>query len=294
MVYLITGKSGQVGRALAAVMGEDAVSVDRQELDLADIDSIKNKLDKIKPSVIFNAAAYTSVDKAEDEEDLAGTINADAAEIMADWAFSNNIAFIHYSTDYVYPGTGNKPWNEDNDTAPVNAYGRTKLAGEQKIIELSKKHKAAKFLIFRTSWVYDESGKNFLNTMLRLGKEKEIISVVADQFGAPTYAGDLAINTVAAVKKAILMKEFPSGVYNMCGGGEATWHEFAEEIFRMAEDLGYDLIIRDVKEINTSEFPSRAKRPLNSRLSMDKLEKTFNITMPDWKESLKLCLKRKI
>ncbi len=300
MKYLITGASGQVGNALCDYLGSSAVALDRAEMDLSQPETLAEKLEKYKPEAIINTAAYTAVDKAESEEAYARAINADAVRELARYAFAHNIPLIHYSTDYVFPGTGVKPWKEDDITAPQNAYGRTKLAGEQAIMEeadsLTSLHPhtpTPSYLIFRTSWVYAAAGHNFVNTMLRLGKEREVISVVNDQIGAPTFAGDIASATLAALEKARGMKHFPSGIYHLVNAGEVSWHGFAEEIFRKVLAMGAELAVHEVKYLRSSDYPTPAARPLNSRLDCAKLKATFGIALPDWRDALARCLEGK-
>ncbi len=291
---LITGSNGQVGRAIAKALCTEGIATTRDNINLAEHENIIAQISPFAPKAIINAAAYTAVDKAEEEKELANIINAISVGKLAEYAFSKNIPFIHYSTDYVFRGDDNNQWNENDIPAPKNAYGRTKLAGEQAIIEAAKKYNNPKYLIFRTSWVYDEQGNNFVNTMLRLGKDREVLSVINDQIGAPTYAGDIAKYTIEALNKAADMNEFPSGIYHMCGGGETNWHKFAEEIFRKALELGADLEVKEVREIPTSEYPTPASRPLNSRMDMSKLKKIFDIIMPNWKDALNRCLNKKL
>jgi dTDP-4-dehydrorhamnose reductase len=188
---------------------------------------------------------------------------------------------VHYSTDYVYPGAdgGERAWVESDPTAPLNAYGRTKLAGDEGIARAG-----GKWLIFRTSWVFDETGKNFVNTMLRLGADRPELQVVADQIGAPTYAGDIAWATAQALKSAMAAGTFPSGVYHLCNSGVTSWAGFAREIFAWAQ------ISCRVVEISSTDYPTPARRPLNSRMSLAKLKDTFGIDMPTWQDALARCL----
>ena len=290
MVYLITGVTGQIGHALQNLLKDEAKGISRQQLDFSEPEKIKIKLKEFSPRIIINTAAYTAVDKAEEEEKLAYKINAEAVGQMAEYAFENNITFVHYSTDYVYPGDRKTPWKEDDKTAPLSVYGRSKLAGDESIKKTAEKFENAKWLIFRTSWVYAAEGKNFVNTMLRLGREKEVLSVVSDQIGAPSYAYEIASATVEALKKSEEMKNFPSGIYHLCNRGETSWHGFAEEIYRIANDLGAELKVREVKEIKTADYKTAALRPLNSRLDSTKLSSVFKIIMPSWQDALSRCL----
>lgn len=289
--YLVTGAKGQVGGALCARLGASAIPVDVAEMDLAKPETIAATLARYKPDAILNPAAWTAVDKAEAEESFAQKVNADAVREIARYAFAQHIPLVHYSTDYVFPGSGTAPWEENDTTGPLNAYGRTKLAGEQAIFEEAEKYPGAEFLIFRLSWVYAEAGHNFVNTMLRLGAEREVLSVVDDQIGAPTYAGDIADATLAALTKATASQ---SGIYHMVNSGYTSWYGFAEEIFRQVSELGADLAVREVKPQATRDYPTPAKRPLNSRMDCSKLKATFGITMPSWQDALARCLHHKV
>lgn len=280
MTTLIIGASGQVARALKAELGTNAVCYGHAHVDCAQPDAVRAFLNaQPVPEAIINASAYTAVDKAESEEDIAYRINAESPAIMAEYCKKHNIPFVHYSTDYVFPGTGTAPWKETDATAPLNAYGRTKRAGEEKIEAIG-----GHYLIFRTSWVYDKDGANFLNTMLRLGREREALSIVNDQHGAPTYAPHLAHATLA-----ILEKPPVPGIYHLCGHGETTWYDFARAIFARAEGLK----VTDVKGIPSSAYPTPAKRPHNSRMSMEKVEKTYGIRMPEWETGLDEAMVKK-
>lgn len=283
--YLVFGSSGQVGTALKKLLNNQGIFLDKNQVDLSNPGNIKPALEKYKPDVIINASAYTAVDNAEKEEDLAYKINSIAPEKMAEYASENNIPFIHYSTDYVFDGSGDHKRKEDEKTSPLSSYGRSKLAGDEKIVKLG-----GKFLIFRTSWVYSEAGKNFLLTMLKLGSERENLRIVSDQVGAPTYAFDIADYTLKALEKAIRMQKFPSGIYNFCNAGETNWCEFAKEIFKIAKEKGVQLKIKDITPIKTEEYPTPAKRPLNSRLDSQKLKDTFGFVLPAWQNALKRCM----
>ena len=291
--HLVTGATGQVGGALCKLLGDKATGIDHQDIDFTQPDTIKAKLAEYKPDIIINPAAYTAVDQCEEEEVLAQKINADAVEKLAEYAFEQGIPFVHYSTDYVFPGTGEASWKEVDETGPVNAYGRTKLAGEQAIQEVAERFDNPEWLILRTSWVYAEEGKNFVNTMLRLGKEKEVISVINDQVGTPTYSHDIADYTLKILDKTEDTGYFPSGIYHFTNRGITNWHDFAEEIFRQASAQGEELVIKDVKEIRTKDYPTLAQRPLNSRLDCSKLEEVFGLRFPAWEDALCRCLKKR-
>ena len=284
---LVIGKTGQVARALAAV-APGAVFLGRDELDLANPTSVSAVLEGYSPSAIINAAAYTQVDKAEAEEALALAVNAGSVSEIARFCAARDIPFVHYSTDYVFNGSGVTPWKETDATGPLGAYGRTKLAGEQAIAEAG-----GKYLILRTSWVYDAEGKNFFNTMLRLGAERETLSVVADQFGAPSYAPHLAAYSLRLLAAAREKMEFPSGIYHFCNSGVTSWHGFAEAIFAQAKAAGLPLKVREVKPIPAADYPTPAQRPANSRMDMSKLAERFAIALPAWEKGLEECMELK-
>jgi dTDP-4-dehydrorhamnose reductase len=290
---LITGCKGQVGRALTQLLGDQAIPVDRTRVDLSRPDQLLEALNSFSttPVAVINAAAYTQVDRAESEKELAEAINGRSPGILAQWCASHGIPLIHYSTDYVFSGEGDTPWRETDPTSPLNAYGASKLKGEELISKLGKK-----WLIFRTSWVYDATGHNFLRTMLRLGSEREELKVVGDQFGAPTYAPHLARATLQALEKtlSISSENFPSGVYHLCNTGVTTWHGFAEEIFRQARTRNLPspggLKIQRLLSIKTEDYPTPAKRPGNSRLNTDQAISKLGVRLPEWQQGLSECL----
>lgn len=288
---LIIGANGMVGKRLTECVGDLFYTLTRDELDMADPEKVAPTLAGYNAKVILNAAAYTAVDKAESEEDIATKVNGGSVGKLAEYAFENDLILVHYSTDYVFDGSGNAPRNEEAPRAPLNAYGRSKQKGEEEIERIAHAYTEAgrhpKWIIFRTSWVFDESGKNFLNTMLRLGKERSELSVVSDQLGAPTYAKDLARFTIVALNKALTMEHFPSGIYHMAGSGMTSWKDFAETIFRTA-----NMQVK-VNPITTAEYPTPAQRPLNSRLDMHKLERVFGMHMPHWEDALKRAMETK-
>ena len=280
---LILGKNGQLGRALADLMPQ-AKLMGRDELDFSLIELIPENIAFHKPSIVFNASAYTHVDKAEEEEPLAHLINAEAPAVIAAYCAVKGIPFIHYSTDYVFDGSGEEPWSEHNTPDPVNAYGHSKLNGEEMVLKTN-----VDAMIFRASWVYDAQGNNFVNTMLRLGKEREELGVVDDQIGGPTYAPHLAAASLLAVENAARSARFPTGIYHLGGCGEPiSWHGFAEAIF---EEYSGELAIKNVKAIPTSEYRTLAERPLNSRLNCSKAKTILGVEMPDWRDGLKECMK---
>lgn len=284
----ILGANGQVGSALAALLGDRAVPLTRAEANLNEPETLAALLDSIQPDAVINAAAYTAVDKAEEEYDAAFVANAKAPAELARWCAEHNVPFVHYSTDYVFDGEGETPWRENDPKAPLNVYGASKLAGEVAVEETGAKH-----LIFRISWVYDATGKNFMNTMLRLGADRDTLSVVADQYGAPCYAPDLADYTLRALEKAAQMPEFPSGIYHMVHGGITTWHGFAEAIFSGARQMGKELRVQTVGAIPASAYPTPAKRPQNSRMDCSRFRSVFGLELPHWEQGLHNALKQK-
>jgi dTDP-4-dehydrorhamnose reductase len=261
-MIIVLGAKGQVGNDLVELLSLKNVEVrgfSREEADLTHIDDLVAKLTVLKPTAVINAAAYTAVDLAEKEPDKAFQINGVAPGALARWCASRDIPFVHYSTDYVFSGIGDRPWTETDPTGPLSVYGQSKLAGEEAILAAG-----GKSLILRTSWVYSAYGKNFLNTMLRLAAEKDELRIVNDQFAA--------------------------GIFHVCNLGETTWYEFAREIFTLARSLGNELRVQKITPIRTDEYPTPAKRPLNSRLSSLRLLDTFAIELPEWRVALKECM----
>ena len=286
---LITGVNGQVGHALSELLREanieSVISLSRNELDLSNQDHIRQVIQSVKPDLIINPAAYTAVDRAESEPELAFAINATAPRILAEEAANIGARLIHFSTDYVYNGNKSAPYIETDFTEPLSVYGKSKLAGEAAI-----RHVALPHLIFRTSWVYGAYGKNFLKTILRLAGEREELRIVADQFGTPTSASSIA-DAVSHVINA--WHNDTTGVYHMVNAGQTTWHGFAsaiiEEYARLQKAKQWPpLKVQDIKPISTQEFPTPAIRPANSCLDTTKLTRDFSIQLPDWREALKL------
>lgn len=284
----IFGADGQVGSALAERLGARAILFTQAHADFSQPESLAAILNTCQPDAVMNAAAYTAVDKAEEEPELAHAVNAEAPAALARWCAANGVPLVHYSTDYVYDGSGVTPWRENDAKAPLNTYGASKLAGDE-AIEAS----GADYLIFRTSWVYDAKGRNFLNTMLRLGAERESLRVVADQTGAPTYAPHLAAASLQALEDAVGMRPFPRGVYHLANAGETDWHGFAEAIFAGARAHGVELCVKTVEPIPSSAYPTPAKRPHNSRLDCSKIHTVFGMALPGWEQGLALALKEK-
>jgi dTDP-4-dehydrorhamnose reductase len=283
MKILLTGRNGQLGWELArtlAPLGELA-AYDRTMLDLAKPDQIAAAVRAVKPDVIVNAAAYTAVDKAESEPDAAFAVNGIAPGLLAEGAKRAGALLIHYSTDYVFDGAKEMPYVEEDPPNPLNVYGRSKLAGEQAISDVG-----GQYLILRTSWVYAARGKNFLMTMRRLLREKDEFRVVSDQIGAPTSASTVAEATAELLRRqGAVTLGAARGIYHATASGFASWHGFATEIARLERP---DSPVRIVP-IASSEYPSRARRPKNSRLSNEKLLQRFGIMMPRWEACLEAC-----
>ncbi|MCY7388926.1 MAG: dTDP-4-dehydrorhamnose reductase [Burkholderiales bacterium] len=280
---LITGKNGQLGWALARSFGANAEvhALDRNGLNLADTDAIRRCCREIKPTLILNAAAYTAVDRAEQEPELAMQINGQAPRVLAEEANRLDAAIIHYSTDYVFAGDATEAYLEDDPTAPQNIYGKTKLVGEQAVCEV-----ADRFLVYRTSWVYAARRQNFLLTMLRLAMERDELRVVADQIGSPTWVETLADFTHAAVDAQGHLT-IADGIYHVSANGRTSWHAFAEAIFAAIPDPRRTA--KRVVPISTADFPTPAKRPAFSVLSNQKIEFATKRRVPDWQEQLAGC-----
>jgi dTDP-4-dehydrorhamnose reductase len=285
-MFWILGATGQVGRALIGGAQDSVIALDRVEFNFTKPDSLEANLEQTgsPPKYLINAAAYTQVDRAESEKEIAFRVNAEAPAVLAGWCAKHNVKYVHFSTDYVFSGDGSRPWTETDKPAPKNVYGLSKLAGEEAIQKAG-----GDYLILRTSWIYSCFGANFLKTMLDLGKKQETLRVVSDQIGAPTYAPHIARAVYAMVKRPK-----PSGIYNLCAAGETSWNGFAEEIFAQARtiggEIGVPLIVEKVEPITTAQYPTPAARPLNSRLDMTKTQATFGVTLPDWKAGVAECL----
>jgi dTDP-4-dehydrorhamnose reductase len=290
---LVSGSSGQVGGELIKTLGHlgEVVAPSRSELDLSNPGAVGDFIRKVRPRWIVNPGAYTAVDKAETEVDLAYAVNRDSVGAMGDAAREVGAAVIHFSTDYVFDGTKDSPYVEDDATGPGSVYGASKLAGEQALAATGAAH-----MIFRTSWVYGATGKNFLRTILRLAREREVVRVVADQHGAPTWSRDLAqmaAQVIARVEMELKGRGLTEvstewkGVYHAAGAGETTWFGFATEAVRLAGEREPGTRFAQVEAISTVEYPTPAKRPMNSRMSGEKLAKRFGWTMMDWRDSLR-------
>lgn len=284
----VTGKQGQVVKSLVERANENVVviPVGRPEIDLMNPEGISKAFEVLAPDVIVNAAAYTMVDKAEQEPEHAQRINADGAESVAKAANSLGVPLVHLSTDYVFSGALDRPYREDDAVDPQGVYGRAKLEGERRVASQNHNH-----VILRTAWVYSPFGSNFVRTMLRLGAERAEIGVVADQIGNPTSALDIA-DAIVAVADRLVQDPSPElrGTFHMSGVGAASWADFAEEIFKCASSLGRPPVT--VRRIQTADYPTPAKRPANSRLDNGKLNRRYGVVLPDWRVSLVPCVER--
>jgi dTDP-4-dehydrorhamnose reductase len=298
---LLTGKSGQVGGELFPLLQRigETIAPSHADLDLADPSSIRRVVRELRPSLIVNAAAYTAVDQAESDEPRAHAVNAVAPGVLAEEAKSLGALLVHYSTDYVFDGSQRSPYEETAPTSPLGAYGRSKLAGEEAIRSAGAAH-----LIFRTTWVYGTSGKNFLLTILRLASQREELRIVSDQTGAPTWSRAIASAT------ATILRRFPpaalaerTGIYHLTAAGQTTWYDFARAILEDCADpalfgpwfaqatSGRPLIAKSILPISTADYPTPARRPAYSVLSNRKLLQTFALQFPDWRSQLRLALR---
>jgi dTDP-4-dehydrorhamnose reductase len=300
-IILLIGRNGQVGSELARTLLQvgTVVALNRDQLDLSNPGKIREVVRSVRPHLIVNAAAYTSVDKAESEVAVARAINSEAPAVLAEAAQRIGATLIHYSTDYVFDGSKSTPYTEGDPPNPKNVYGNTKLAGEEAIRLSGVPH-----LMFRTEWVYAQMGRNFLLTILRLATEREELQIVNDQIGAPTLSHEIAVATTQVLSRILKEREpgafeSASGTYHMTASGETTWFHFAKAILDEASRLtakpewftaatrGKPIIAKRVTPILTSDYPTPAKRPSNSILSNDKLARTFGMRLPDWREQLK-------
>ena len=290
MKILLTGSNGQVGFELKnklRALGE-VIATDREELDLTNLNAIRTFIDQIKPDIIINPAAYTAVDKAESEPDLAYQINTLAPEVLATMARELDIPLVHFSTDYVFDGLKKEAYVETDLTNPQSVYGKTKCEGEEKI----RTH--TKHIILRTSWVFGSHGNNFLKTILRLITEKESLNIVSDQWGSPASASMLGDVTFKIVDMILKNKKFNDyGTYHVTNDGETNWHQYASLISSeaMKSNVKVKCAPDKIHPLLTSEYPTAAKRPLNSRLNTDKLKKTFMLELPHWESEVKRVLK---
>jgi dTDP-4-dehydrorhamnose reductase len=291
MKILLLGKNGQVGWELQrslAPLGE-VLALDRNSTshcgDLSNLEGLAETVRVFRPQVVVNAAAYTAVDKAESDPNTAHVVNAMAPEVLSRACAAMDALLVHYSTDYVFDGSGQTPWVESDATGPLNVYGRSKLAGEQGIAKQGARH-----VIFRTSWVYGTEGGNFAKTMLRLAQEREKMAVIDDQFGAPTGAALLADITVLSLQHSNAL----SGIYHLAAAGETTWHAYASYVLKTAKQFKPDLAykVKEVAAVPTSEFPTPAQRPLNSRLNCNKLQLALQCQLPDWQKGVDTMLSK--
>lgn len=290
MTILLLGANGQLGQELRRALAPLGTIVattrsgalpDGSACEVADFDqpaSLAALLDRVRPTVVVNAAAYTAVDRAEDDREAAFRANAEAPGVLAHWCAQAGVPLVHYSTDYVFDGQGTRPYREDDATAPLGVYGASKLAGEQAIRAAGGRH-----LIFRTAWVYASHSANFLRTMLRVGAERDVLRVVADQIGTPTPAALIADVTAQALQHDGAL----SGTWHLTAKGETSWHGFAEAIFADAVATGVLPRAPIVEAISTAEYPTPAKRPAYSHLDVAKLEQDFGVSLPSWQEGLK-------
>ncbi len=298
---LITGANGQVGwhlQRILAPLGE-VLAIDVEEVDLTDLDAVSRTVREFVPDIVANAAAYTAVDKAESEPDLARAINVVAPARIAQECAASGALMIHYSTDYVYDGSKSGPYEENDATGPLSAYGQTKLKGDQAIIASGCAH-----VILRTTWVYDIRGKNFLRTVLRLAREKEELRMVGDQYGAPTWARGLAESTAIILAKSLERRVatgvWNSGLFHLTAAGQTSWAGFAQAILEDYEELlawpaetgefGGPLKAKRVVAITTEQYQTPARRPRNSVLSNAKVKAAFGVALPDWRAQLRLAM----
>jgi len=289
---LLTGSSGQVGWELHRTLmphGE-IIAPNREAFDLSKPETLRKKIQEWKPDLIINPAAYTAVDQAEDEPELAFTINATAPRVIAEEAEKLKIPLIHYSTDYIFDGEKKTPYKENDTPNPLNVYGESKLLGEQAIQQTIEQ-----YLIIRTSWVYSHRGKNFVNTILKLAKEREELNIIDDQIGAPTSASLIAnITALMVYSRAINNDTVQSGIYNLTANGVASWHGFSEQIMHLLLQQKNNNLKKQkinklkINKVFTEQYQQKALRPKNSKLNTTKLQKTLNIYLPTWKESLML------
>ena len=284
---LVAGRNGQLGsclRDVAAIRGLSAVALGREELDLEVRDGIDTTVASIAPCMIINAAAYTAVDLAESEVGKAFSINRDGAAALADVAWQRNLPFVHLSTDYVFDGAKREAYDEADVPAPLNTYGASKLAGEAAVLAA---HPLA--TVVRSSWIYSSTGSNFVRTMLRLAEARSVVRVVGDQHGSPTSAADLAVALLQIAERSLTDdRRIAAGIFHVAGQGTTSWHGFAEAIFDGLSRRGGRPPV--LEAITTEQYPSAARRPVNSGLDSSKAERLFGIRLPVWRQSLEICL----
>ncbi|MDR3444408.1 MULTISPECIES: dTDP-4-dehydrorhamnose reductase [unclassified Dyella] len=304
MRILLLGANGQLGQEFFRTNGlsalgsltmasRDGRGIDGSpaiRIDLAEPESLKRGLDDIRPEIIINAAAYTAVDKAENNEALATQVNGEAVGAIADWAKHHDALVVHYSTDYVFDGKASRPISPDSVTAPINAYGRSKLDGEERLRRSGSHH-----LLFRTGWVYSAHGNNFLRTMLKLGAEREVLRIVSDQRGAPTNTRLIVAGTLAALQQwlsaAPAVRAAMEGTYHLVSSGETTWFDYATAIFELAHNQGILARTPLLEAVSTKDFPATARRPAYSVLDNRDFQRQFAFTLPPWQDDLEPVLR---
>jgi dTDP-4-dehydrorhamnose reductase len=278
---IIFGKNGQIGSNLVKLLKEesnfDIKAYASNDVDFSNLTQLSSFLENLSfyPDFIINAAAYTAVDKAEEEQELADLINHQAVKILADYSKKNNVKLIHYSTDYVFDGLGNEPFTEDNtqNLYPINIYGKTKLLAEKAII-----NSKAKYIILRISWIYDQEGKNFMNIIAKLAQEREVLTVISDQIGSPTSASFVASSTIKIIKQLLeYQDEFPAGIYHLASNKYMSWYSFAIDIINTLKNDKVNLKVKKIIPIKTCEYKTLAQRPLNSRLNCQKIFNFFKL-----------------
>ena len=283
MNVLVIGANGQLGWEVCQrgkKQGFDIVPLDIPEFDITESSAVERAVSHSGVSLVINASAYTAVDRAESEPELAFAVNRDGPAYLASSCARIGIPLIHISTDYVFDGSKKEPYLETDPPSPLGVYGKSKAAGEEKVRNLCQKH-----IILRTAWLYGIHGNNFVKTMLNLGKEKEVVHVVADQYGCPTYAADLADAIIEITSQIAEKQDIIWGTYHYCGKGVTTWHGFAEEIFNLAREH-CSLVVKKVVPITTEEYPTPAKRPANSVMDCSLLTQNLSISLRLWQESL--------
>ncbi len=290
---LLTGINGQVGHALLPKLSEfQVIGLSRAELDLTNTDAIRDVIREIKPDLVINPAAYTAVDKAESEPDLANAINAVAPRVIAEEVARLGSALIHFSTDYVYDGNKKNPYVETDEVNPISVYGKSKLVGEQAIQAVGLPH-----LVLRTSWVYGPYGKNFLKSILRLASERDCLSIVADQIGSPTSSLSIAETVSALIRCWHSEIEAESGLFHLSNNGNTTWHGFTCEIINQYNRLNLlptlKVSVNNIAAITTAEYPTSAVRPANSVLDNTKLKRVFDVALPRWQDGLQQVIQSK-
>ncbi len=280
MRIVVLGSSGQLGRALQATQkNKNVIYLSRQQAPFENYGGIEEQLKALNPTHVINTVAYTKVDQAEKDKDLCFLINSETPVKIALWCKKNSATFVHYSTDYVFDGTGERPWTEESIPNPLNVYGASKLESEKGILAVGNSY------VFRTSWIYSEFGHNFVKTMVKLFQQRDTLRIVDDQIGAPNYAIELAKATWS-----LLEKPESFGLYHLSAPSYCSWYEFAIKIKSLCEDKGLKIQTKEIFPIRSNDYRTEVARPLNSRLSSDKLEEKFGITLPHWEVSLSDCI----